>query len=91
MEMLDEIWVVRNPLISDVQQIEELEFAEAQAKFCKASCQWADTKQQSSMEKMTECEVNLLNAFCRGENKPIMLKAWAAYRRRLLFRHRRES
>jgi hypothetical protein len=91
MEMFDQIRIVQNPLISDELQIEELEFAEAQAEFCEASCQWADTKQQSAMEKMTECEVKLLNAFCRGENKPITLKAWAAYRRRLLFRHRRES
>ncbi len=91
MEVLDETRVVRNRLISDEDQIAELEFAEAQAKFCEASCGWAETKQQSAMEKMTECEVKLLNAFCRGENNPIILKAWAAYRRRLLFHHRSES
>jgi len=27
----------------------------------------------------------------KGSDNPVMLKAWAAYRRRLLFRHRRES
>jgi hypothetical protein len=75
MEMSDEIRVVRNPLISDEDQIAELEFAEAQAKFCEASCGWAETKQQSAMEKMTECEVKLLHAFCRGEKNPTMLKA----------------
>jgi hypothetical protein len=91
MEMFDESRVVRNPLISDEDQIAELEFAGAQEKFCEASCRWADTKQQSAMEKMTECEVKLLNAFCRGENNPVIVKAWAAYRRRLSFRHRRES
>jgi hypothetical protein len=89
--MFDEIRPVRTPLISDADQIAELEFAEAQVKFCEASCHWADRKQQSAMEKMTECEVKLLNAFCRGENNPTIFKAWAAYRRRLLFHHRRES
>lgn len=91
MEMLDAIGVTRNRLISDEEQIAELDFGEAQAKFCEAACRWADSKQQSAMEKMTECEVILLNAFCRGENNPTILKAWAAYRRRLLFNHRQES
>jgi hypothetical protein len=91
MEMFDEIRVMRNPLISDEQQIEELEFAEAQARFCEASCRWVDSQEQHAMERMTECEVKLLNAFCRGENNPVVVKAWAAYRRRLLFHHRRES
>lgn len=91
MKMFDEIRPVRNPLISDRDQIAELEFAEAQEKFREASCRWADSKLQSAMEKMTKCEVKLLNAFCRGENNPTILKAWAAYRRRLLFHHRRES
>jgi len=91
MEMLDDIRVVRNRLISDEDQIADLEFAEAQEKFCEASCRWADSRQQSAMEKMTECEVKLLHAFCRGANDPTILKAWAAYRRRLLFHHRRES
>ena len=40
------------------------------------------------MEQLTECEVRLLNAFCRGEDNPILLKAWAAYRKRLLLHHR---
>ena len=43
------------------------------------------------MEKVTEAEVRLLNAFMNGSDNPIILKAWAAYRRRLLFRYRRES
>jgi len=91
MEMFDEIRVTRNPLISDEDQLAELEFLEAQDAFCKASCHWHNTKQLGAMEKMTECEVKLLNAFCRGENNSIILKAWAAYRRRLLFHGRRES
>jgi len=68
-----------------------LEFSEAQEEFCSAACRWYDTKQQDAMEKMTEAEVRLLNVFTAGSDKPIMLRAWAAYRRRLLFRHRRES
>jgi hypothetical protein len=91
MAVLDEIRAVRNRLISDEDQIADLEFAEAQANFCEAACRWADNKQPSAMDKMTECEVKLLNAFFRGENNPTILKAWAAYRRRLLFHHRRES
>ena len=89
--MFDEIRVVKNPLINDQQQLAELEFLEAQEAFCEASCRFHDTQEQSAMEKMTECEVNLLNAFINGSNDPVMLKAWAAYRRRLLFHHRKES
>lgn len=91
MEVFDEIRIVRNPLISDEDQIAELEFGEAQEEFCSAACRWHDTKEQMAMEKMTECEVKLLNAFCRGEDSPIILKAWSSYRRRLLFKHRAEG
>ena len=91
MKMLDEIRVVKTPLISDEEQLAVIEFNEAQEAFCKASCRFHDTKLQDAMEELTECEVRLLNAFCRGETNPILLKAWAVYRRRLLFHHRRES
>ena len=91
MKMLDEIRVVKNPLISDEEQLAEVEFNEAQEAFCKASCRFHDTEQEDAMEQLTECEVRLLNAFCRGEDNPILLEAWAAYRKRLLFHHRRES
>ena len=91
MKMLDEIRVVKNPLISDEEQLAEIEFSEAQEAFYKASCLCHDTERQDTMEQLTECEVRLLNAFCRGEDNPILLKAWAAYRRRLLFHHRKES
>ena len=89
--MLDEIRVVKKPLISDEEQLAEIEFNEAQEAFYKACCRFHDTKQQDAMEQLTECQVRLLNAFCRGENNPILLKAWAAYRTRLLFHHRRET
>lgn len=85
----DEVKVVR--LISDEQQLADMEFNEAQEAFCEACCRFHDAKQQNAMEVMTEAEVRLLNAFMNGSENPIMLKAWAAYRRRLLFRHRRES
>jgi hypothetical protein len=80
----DEVRVVR---ISDEAQLAELEFSEAQEDFCSAACRWHDTKHQDSMEKMTECEVKLLNAFFAGDPNPMLRKAWAAYRRRLLFKH----
>jgi len=89
MEPLVEVNAVH--LIPDEQQLAEIEFNEAQEAFCEASCRFHDTKQQAAMEVMTEAEVRLLNAFMKGSNTPVMLKAWAAYRRRLLFRHRRES
>ena len=89
MGLFDEARVVR--LIPDEEQIAEIEFKEAQEAFCEASCRFHDTKQQHAMELMTEAEVRLLNAFMYRSDSPVMLKAWAAYRRRLLFRHRRES
>ena len=89
MRLLDEVKAVR--LIPDEEQLAEIEFKEAQEAFCEASCRFHDTKQQHAMESMTEAEVRLLNAFISGSENPVMLKAWAAYRRRLLFRHRRES
>ncbi len=91
MEMFDEIRAERNPLISDEQQIDEIEFWEAQEQFCFAACRWADTKEPRAMEAKQEAEVRLLNAFFNREDSPIMRKAWAAYRRRLLFKHKRES
>lgn len=91
MKMLDRVRVVKNPLISDEEQLAEIEFGEAQEAFCKTLCRLHDTRQHDAMEQLTESEVRLLNAFCRGENNPILLKAWAAYRRRLLFHHRSES
>jgi len=87
--LLDEVKIVR--LISDEEQLAEIEFNEAQEAFCASSCRFHDTKQQHAMEVMTEAEVRLLNAFMNGSDNAVMLKAWAAYRRRLLFRHRRES
>jgi hypothetical protein len=89
MQMFDEFIVTR--LKSDEEQIAELEFSDAQTAFCEASCRWHDTKQQDAMEQLTEAEVRLLNVFMNGSDDPVMLKAWAAYRRRLQFRHRRES
>ena len=85
----DEVKVVR--LISDEQQLAEMEFNEAQEAFCEAWCRFHGTKQQNAMEVMTEVEVRLLNAFMNCSENPVMVKAWAAYRRRLLYRHRRES
>ena len=89
MGVSDEVKVVR--LIPDEEQLAEIEFNEAQEAFCEASCTFHDTKQQHAMESMTKAEVRLLNAFTNGSSNPVILQAWAAYRRRLLFRHRRES
>jgi hypothetical protein len=89
MGRLDEVKVVR--LIPDEQQLAEIEFNEAQEAFCAATCRFHDTKQQDAMEVMTEAEVRLLNAFMNGSDNPVMLKAWAAYRRRLMFRDRQDS
>lgn len=80
--LFDEIRVVRNPLISDEQQIEEIEFVEASIAF-------ANT--HNSGKDATELEVDLLNRFMKGETSPLLRKAWVAYRKRLLFRHRKES
>ncbi len=82
MEMFDEIRVVQNPLISDEQQLEEIEFVEASVAF-------ANT--HNSGKDATELEVDLLNKFMKGETSPFMRKAWVAYRKRLLSHHRRES
>jgi len=87
--LFDAVKVVR--LIPDEQQIEEIEFAEAQEAFCAAACRWHDTKQPDAMEKLTEAEVRLLNAFFTGDTNPMLRRAWAAYRRRLLFKHKCES
>jgi len=89
MEMFDQLVVTR--FISDEEQLQEIEFTEAQEGFCAAACRWADTKEPCAMEGMHETEVRLLNAFFCGEDKPIVRKAWAAYKRRLLFKHRCES
>jgi hypothetical protein len=85
----DEVRVAR---ISDEDQLAEIEFAEAQEQFCHASRRWHDdTQQQHAMVKVSEAEVRLLNAFMRRSDEPIMLRAWTAYRRRLLYHHRNEG
>jgi len=82
MLMLDEIRVVRNLLIPDEQQLEEIEFMAASIAFANA---------QNSGKDATELEVDLLNRFMKGETSPLMRRAWAAYRRRLLHHHGSES
>jgi hypothetical protein len=89
MEMFDQLVVTR--FVTDEEQVQEIEFNEAQEAFCEASCRWADTKEQSALEKVTEAEVKLLHAFFRGDDRPIMRRAWSAYRRRLRYHHRAES
>lgn len=70
------------PFIDDQQQIEEIEFVEASIAFANA---------HNMGKEFTELEVVLLNSFMKGETSPLMRKAWACYRRRLLYGHRRES
>jgi hypothetical protein len=82
MEVFDEILAVRNPLISDEQQLEEIEFVEASVAFANTHNNGKDA---------TELEVDLLNKFMKGETSPFMRKAWVAYRKRLLRHHRREG
>jgi len=81
MEMLDEVNVVR-PLIPDEVQLEEIEFVEASIRFANA---------HNSGRESSDFEIALLNRFMRGETSPLMQRAWSAYRKRLLYHHRRES
>lgn len=80
--MLDEVKVVRRPLIPDDVQLEEIEFVEASIAFANA---------HNSGRECTELEVDLLNRFMKGSRSRQIRHAWVAYRKRLLFRHRRES
>ncbi len=79
--LFDEVKVVR-PLIPDGVQLEEIEFVEASIRFANA---------HNSGQESNEFEVELLNRFMKGETSPLMRRAWCAYRRRLLYHHRRES
>jgi len=79
--LFDAVKIVR-PLIPDEVQIEEIELVEASIRFANA---------HNSGQESSEFEIALLNRFMRGETNPLMQRAWCAYRRRLLYHHRRES
>jgi hypothetical protein len=87
----DEVKIVKNPLISDEQQIEELEFAEAQEAWCAAACRAVDCPSVQTAMQKTEAEVTLVNRFMAGSKNPLMRRAWSAYFYRLTHHHRREA
>jgi len=83
--------VVTRRFISDEEQIYELDLLEASIAFANATARAATTKEPADMEEAQELEVKLVNLFFNGDPNPALRRAWAAYRRRLLFHHRVES
>ena len=74
--------------VSDEEQIYELDLLEASIAFANATERAATTKEPAEMDEAQELEVKLVNLFFNGDPNPALRRAWAAYRRRLLFDHR---
>ena len=79
--LFDEVKIVKNPLISDEQQMKKSAFAEAQEAWCAAACRAADSPSiPNGPFQRTEAEVTLVNRFMAGGSKnPLMRRAWSAY------------
>jgi hypothetical protein len=83
--------VVTRRLISDEEQIHELDLLEASIAFASAKARAATTREPADIEEAQEREVKLVNLFFNRDPNPALRRAWAAYRRRLLFDHRAEG
>lgn len=88
--LFDEVKVVRR-LIPDEEQLAEIEFNETQIAFANAKAKATNTKEPADAEEAQELEVKLVNLFFAGSSNPVLRRAWAAYRRRLLYHNRAES
>ena len=89
MEMFDQLVVTR--FVTDEEQIDELEFVEAQEAWCAAACRAAERPSVQTAMQKTEAEVTLVNRFMAGSKNPLMRRAWSAYFYRLTHHHRREG
>jgi len=66
----------------------EVEFAEAQLVFVNLAAKWEITGQReyALMRELDAAERRLISLFCDGWGpRPLMGKAWSAYRKRLLY------
>jgi hypothetical protein len=82
---------VTRQFISDDEQMYELDLLEASIAFANAKAKAAITKEPADIEEAQELEVKLVNLFFNGDPDPTLRRAWAAYRRRLLFHHRADG
>lgn len=66
----------------------EVEFAEAQLVFANLAAKWEITGQgeHALMRELATAEKRLVSLFCNGWGpRPLMAKAWSAYRHHLLY------
>ncbi len=72
----------------------EVEFAEAQLVFVNLAAKWEITGQREHglMRELDTAEKRLLSLFCNGwGSRPLMAKAWGAYRHHLLYQTNRAA
>jgi hypothetical protein len=66
----------------------EVDFAEAQLVFVNLAAKWEITgrRDHAALRELDAAERRLISLFCDGwGSRPLMAKAWSAYRQRLLY------
>jgi hypothetical protein len=79
-------------LISDEEQIREIEFMETAIEFANAEHLWLSKTDYKAAEQSSAAEKKLVEMFTEGWADLAMAKwAYVHYRRRLLYKHRTEA
>jgi hypothetical protein len=79
-------------LISDEEQIREIEFLETAIEFANAERLWLSKTDYKAAERSSAAEKKLVEMFTEGWADVAMAKwAYVHYRRRLLYKHRTEA
>jgi hypothetical protein len=94
--LFDEVRVVKlkprsHRMISDEEQLAQIELTEASVAFANANAKAATTREPADIEEAQELEVKLVNLFFAGGGSDLIRQAWRCYRRRLLYHHRVEG
>jgi hypothetical protein len=79
-------------VISDEEQVKEIEFMELQIEFAKNEILWRSKTDYKAAERSSAAEKKLVEMFCEGWADQDRAKwAYNHYRRRLLYKHRTEA
>jgi hypothetical protein len=98
-EMLDEVqrvFVLDNKQLIEIvdRRQADLDLRQAQIEFVNCAARREDkaNREPSLMERFNEAELRLIALFMDGWGpRPLMTKAWSAYRRHLLYHTRAQS
>jgi len=79
-------------LISDEEQIREMEFMQLQEQFAENEINWRRKADYKAAERASAAEEKLAKMFMdRWADRETMTKCWNQYRLRLLYKHKSEA